>query len=96
MRGLTAQREGTSFEIGLLARLGKLARVLAVGDDSTDWAHVDALLRRHGGDPAGLQRLRADAPGKGNASEAADALFSQLLRACTQPVAAMPALVAAV
>lgn len=79
LRGLTARREGTSFEITRLAALGRLDRALALGDDSTDWAHVDALLRGHGADPAQLQRLQADAGGGGAAG--AEALFRRLMQA---------------
>lgn len=48
VRGLTAQREGTSFEIGLLAQHGLLDRVIAVGDEQTDWQHIDQQLKRDG------------------------------------------------
>jgi len=48
VRGLTAEREGTSFEIGVLARHALLHRVVAVGDDVTDWEHIGERLREHG------------------------------------------------
>jgi len=57
VRGLTAEREGTSFEIGLLARHGILDRVVAVGDDQTDWQHVDQQLRRDGQSLEQLKRV---------------------------------------
>jgi hypothetical protein len=85
LRGLTAQREGTSFEIARLAALGRLDRVLALGDAATDWAHVDALLQRHGADGRQLPRLQADAAGHGEA--AAEALFRQLVQAVTTSAA---------
>ena len=76
LRGLTAQREGTSYEIGRLAALGRLDRVLALGDADTDWAHVDALLRRHGAEPQALQRLQVTADQHDR--HAPDALFQRL------------------
>lgn len=79
VRGLGAQREGTSYEIGRLAACGLLARVVAIGDSDTDWAHVDALLRQHGGDPRRMQRI-----GDGSQADAgadADALLAQLMQA---------------
>ena len=48
VRGLTAEREGTSFEVGLLARHGLLERVIAVGDEETDWGHIEGRLVQHG------------------------------------------------
>ncbi len=48
VRGLTAEREGTSFEVGLLARHALLGRVVAVGDGETDWAHIGGRLAEHG------------------------------------------------
>ena len=83
LRGLTAQREGTSYEIGRLAALGRLGRVLALGDADTDWVHVDALLRRHGADPQALRRLQADAARP--VRHAPDALFRQLMQGGDPP-----------
>lgn len=57
LRELTARREGTGYEISRLARAGLLERVVALGDNSTDWAHVDTLLRAEGQDPRCLTRL---------------------------------------
>ena len=74
LRGLTAQREGTGYEIRALARAALLPRVVAVGDDVTDWAHVEQLLRAEGQDPQHLQRLNA------TAGETVDDLFTQLLK----------------
>ncbi len=74
LRGLTAQREGTGFEIRQLAHLGLLGRVQALGDGSTDWAHVDALLQAEGCDPAQLQRTSLAT------GDQQDLLFQQLLQ----------------
>lgn len=57
LRELTARREGTGYEITRLARAGLLQRVVALGDGSTDWAHVETLLRAEGQDPQRLTRL---------------------------------------
>jgi hypothetical protein len=57
LRGLTAHREGTSFEIRVIARAALLDKVRAVVDDTTDWAHVERLLRAEGADPGRLVRL---------------------------------------
>jgi len=86
LRGLTAQREGTSFEIGQLAHGGLLPRVVAVGDESTDWTHVEALLQAEGQDPRQLKRLViTEAPPSA-------ALFTQLLQAAASRSApAVPA-----
>lgn len=78
VRGMGAQREGTSFEIGRLAALGLIDRVVAIGDDGTDWAHVDNLLRKHGGDPFRLQRV---GDRKTLDASAPDALLQQLMLA---------------
>jgi hypothetical protein len=78
VRGMGAQREGTSFEIGRLAALGLLDRVVAVGDDGTDWAHVDNMVQKHGGDPYRLQRV-GDRTALDGA--AADALLQKLITA---------------
>ena len=56
VRGMNVGREGTSYEIALLAKLGALPRVLAVGDHRTDWAHIEAVLREANGDPSMLKR----------------------------------------
>lgn len=77
LRELTAQREGTGYEIARLAHAGLLQRVVAVGDGGTDWAHVEHLLRAEGQDPARLKRLDI-AAGAG-----ADGLFELLLGAAT-------------
>lgn len=91
VRGMGAQREGTSYEIGRLAECGLLARVVAIGDADTDWAHIDALLQRHGGD---LQRLQCiggrragmaagaeNAMGSGDADGDIDAVLARLMQA---------------
>lgn len=79
VRGLNAQREGTSYEIGRLAVRGLLPRVVAVGDADTDWPHVDDMLRRHGGDPARLPRI-GDARDGG-----VDDLLARLIAAASAP-----------
>jgi len=73
LRGLTPEREGTCYEIGLLAKNGKLARVVAVGDDTTDWPHVDRLLAEAGASADQLKRLDLDTDPK------QERLFLQLL-----------------
>jgi hypothetical protein len=75
LRGLTAHREGTSFEIRVIARAALLDKVRAVVDDTTDWAHVERLLRAEGADPGRLVRLNV---GKDPQSEE---LFTGLLQA---------------
>jgi hypothetical protein len=75
VRGLTAQREGTGYEIRRLAGAALLDRVVAVGDAATDWSHVDALLRSEGQDPAHLRRVDAARDPQG------EEVFTQLLRA---------------
>ncbi|MES2717343.1 MAG: hypothetical protein V4795_16360 [Pseudomonadota bacterium] len=79
LRGLTAQREGTSFEIGQLARHGLLGRVVALGDAATDWAHVDRLLQAEGCAPGQLQRIGQDQ------ADPQEALFGLLLQVAAAP-----------
>jgi hypothetical protein len=79
LRGLTAQREGTGFEISQLARHRLLDRVVALGDDSTDWRHVDALLQAEACAPTQLQRIALAA------GDQQDALFQQLLQVAARP-----------
>ena len=75
VRGLTAQREGTGYEIRLLAREALLDKVLAVADDTTDWAHVESLLRTdEGAEPKRLMRLNA------GTEPHAQELFTELLQ----------------
>lgn len=71
VRGLTSEREGTSFEIGLLAKNDLLDRVIAVGDDETDWQHIDHQLARAG---KNVQQLKRTDSGKDM-----DSLISELL-----------------
>lgn len=56
LRGLTAQRLGTSYELRVLARSGLLDRVVALGDERTDWALAERLLAEEGADPQRLSR----------------------------------------
>jgi hypothetical protein len=77
VRGLTAEREGTSFEVGLLARHALLDRVVAVGDEETDWDHIGARLREHGQRLDDLRRSDvAQDPGL-------ERLFDDLMRIAT-------------
>lgn len=71
LRGFTRQREGTGYEIGLLAEGGLLSRVVAVRDAATRWPEVDALVREANADPGQLAWVD-DGVG-------ADALFERLL-----------------
>ncbi|MBT8063321.1 MAG: hypothetical protein KJO85_11600, partial [Gammaproteobacteria bacterium] len=57
VRGLTAEREGTSFEISLLSRHGLLDRVIAVGDDQTDWQHIGRQMEQDGQSLQPLKRI---------------------------------------
>ena len=57
LRGLTPQRKGTSYELSVLARTGLLDRVVAIGDEHTDWALADRLLIEEGQEP---QRLAGE------------------------------------
>jgi hypothetical protein len=56
LRGLTAQRLGTSYELRVLARSGLLDRVVALGDERTDWALAEGLLIEEGQEPQRLSR----------------------------------------
>jgi hypothetical protein len=78
VRGLTAEREGTSFEIGLLARHALLDRVVAVGDGETDWDHIGERLREYGQRLDDLRRADvAEDPGL-------DRLFGELIQVATR------------
>jgi len=64
VRGLTAEREGTGFEISLLARHDLLHRVVAAGDEATDWNSIGKRLREHGRQLDELRRAAvAEDPG---------------------------------
>lgn len=79
LRGLTAEREGTSFEIGLLARHRLISRVVAIGDDKTDWEHVNHQLQR---EEQSLEQLnRVDISTEKNL----DKLFTELLKITARP-----------
>jgi hypothetical protein len=71
LRGFTRQREGTGYEIGLLAQGGLLPRVIAVRDAATSGSEVEALVREAGADPSRLAWIDEDA--------GADGLFESLL-----------------
>jgi hypothetical protein len=71
LRGFTRQREGTGYEVGLLARGGLLARVIAVRDSATKGSEVEALVRAAGAEPKQLAWIDEDA--------GAEALFERLL-----------------
>jgi len=74
LRGLTAQRKGTSYELPVLARTGLLDRVVAIGDEHTDWAFADALLVEEGKEPQSLGRRIVGSELR------AHVIFDQLLR----------------
>ncbi len=71
LRGFTHQREGTGYEVGLLAQGGLLARVIAVRDAATKGSEVEALVRAAGADPKQLAWIDEGA--------GVDALFERLL-----------------
>lgn len=48
LRGFTRLRNGTAYEIGLLAREGALARTVCLVDDATDLPAVQAIVAEHG------------------------------------------------
>jgi hypothetical protein len=89
LRGLTAQREGTGFEIRQLAQHGLLDRVVAVGDASTDWLHVDALLRVEACEPSQLRRISL------GSGEQQDMLLTQLLQVAADGSGTTPQALAA-
>lgn len=75
LRGFNAQRAGTAHEVGRLAALGLLPRVVAVTDASTDWAEVQrhiAAAGQAGAEPA----ARIDATDKAALQRALDALLA--------------------
>ena len=78
LRGLTPQRRGTSYELRVLARTGLLDRVVAIGDDHTDWAFADGLLMEEGQEP---QRLGHRIVGS---KLRADVIFDQLLHVASK------------
>ena len=82
LRGLTAEREGTSYEVGLLARHGLLHRVVAIGDDTTDWAHVDRQL--HSASASLEQLKRVDI----KSSQDQDELIAELLKVAVRQTSA--------
>lgn len=74
LRGLTPKRQGTSYELRILARTGLLDRVVAIGDEHTDWALADRLLIEEAQEPQHLgQRIVGP-------ELRADVIFAQLLR----------------
>ena len=77
VRGFHPRRDGTGFEIELLARHRLLSRVLAVGDDRTDWHDLEERIRNAGGVPADMRR--ADAAGGD-----VEALTSALMQGATR------------
>lgn len=81
VRGLGAQRKGTSFEIGRLTALGLLDRVVAIGDKDTDWPHVDNLLRQHGGQAHQLRRAGDTTATSGGPQPSSEALLQRLMAA---------------
>jgi hypothetical protein len=77
LRGFSRQREGTGYEVGLLARAGLLARVVAVRDAATQWADVETLVREAHSDAAGLVSVTEDV--------GADALLERLVAVAAEP-----------
>jgi hypothetical protein len=73
VRGLTPQRAGASYEIGMLTRCGFLDHAVAAGGAATDWALLDQLIAAAGGDPLLLARHDMD-------SEGTSELVARLLR----------------
>lgn len=73
LRGFNAQREGTGYELRVLAHADLIERVVAIGDASTDWSHVERLLRAEGGDSRRLARRDV------GTADPAPAIFDQLL-----------------
>lgn len=78
LRGLTAQRLGTSYELRVLARNGLLDRVVALGDERTDWALAEALLVEEGQSPDRLSRRIVGAELR------AHVIFERLLRIASE------------
>ena len=74
LRGLTGQPKGTSYELRVLARTGLLDRVVAIGDEHTDWALADRLLIEEGQEPKSLARRIVGSELR------AHVIFDQLLR----------------
>ena len=71
LRGFGREREGTGYEIGLLAERGLLSRVVAVRDAATRWPEVEALVREFQGEPSQLAWV--------DEAVGADALYQRLL-----------------
>jgi hypothetical protein len=78
LRGLTAQRLGTSYELRVLARTGLLDRVVALGDERTDWALAERLLAEEGQDPQRLSRRIVGAELR------PEVIFERLLRVASE------------
>ncbi|MCP5270016.1 MAG: hypothetical protein H6932_02175 [Burkholderiaceae bacterium] len=78
LRGFTRRRDGTAYEIGLLAREGALPRTVCLVDEGTDVAAVQAIVAAQG--HAGLDEARVlTADGALDAK----ALFSALAQAAS-------------
>jgi hypothetical protein len=65
LRGFNSERSGTTFEVEQLAALGLLPRVVAVGDEHTDWAWFDARVAAASPGPVAPLALRVDARAPG-------------------------------
>lgn len=76
LRGFTRQRNGTAYEIGLLAEAGALTRTVCLVDEGTDLAAANAIVAAHG--HAALAEARVLAAG---ARLDAKALFGALAAA---------------
>jgi hypothetical protein len=60
LRGFTEQRKGTAHEVHLLAALGLLPRVVALGDTATDWSYFEHCVAEHGPGPGLALKIAAD------------------------------------
>jgi hypothetical protein len=75
VRGFDGTREGITFEIEQLARRAAIARTVAIGDDTTKWELIDALVVRAGG-PSAPAMLRFDLAGRRQVDRCIEHLLS--------------------
>jgi hypothetical protein len=83
VRGFGRERQGTGFEVELLARNRLLSRVLAIGDATTDWEYFDGQIRNAGCAPADAARMQ------GGGRDFGEDLVQALMRAATGQTATM-------
>lgn len=74
LRGFTAARGGTAWEVSRLGTLGLLPRVVALHDSRTDWAAFDAAVGQAGA--ADRLAARIEAGARGSEDQAFDALLA--------------------